>query len=167
MDCILFRHGIADDPNDWKGEDTLRPLTPEGKKKTRKAAAGLWQLGIRPAELWSSPLTRAIQTAELIQQALRAQRDIRIMEELRSDAPPELLLLLLQALPAESCVICVGHEPHLSALASVMLFGKSHGGLTFKKAGACLIHFAERTKAGRGALEWWLMPSQLRSLAKL
>jgi phosphohistidine phosphatase len=166
MDCILFRHGIAVDPKDWTGKEDLRPLTPDGRKKTRNAAAGLCRLDLAPTHLWSSPLTRAVQTAELLRQALQLHHEIRLLDELRSDAPPELLLPLLQAIPAESCLICVGHEPHLGALASVMLFGKSNGGLSLKKAGACLIHFDERPKAGRGTLGWWLMPSQLRSLAK-
>ena len=166
MDCILFRHGIAADPKDWRGDDALRPLTPDGKKKTRNAAAGLAHLEVAPTQLWSSPLTRAVQTAELIRQTLAMREDIRLIEELRSDAPPELLLALLREAPPDACLICVGHEPHLGSLARLMLFGKSDGGLSLKKAGACLIRFDERPRAGRGALLWWLMPSQLRSLAK-
>jgi hypothetical protein len=45
-----------------------------------------------------------------------------------------------------------------------MLFGKPAAGLTLKKAGACLIRFAEGAKPGRGVLEWWLTAGQLRAL---
>jgi phosphohistidine phosphatase len=70
----------------------------------------------------------------------------------------------LASLPPDACVICVGHEPHLGDTAGSMLFGKAAAGLTLKKAGACLIRFAEGAKPGRGILEWWLTAGQLRAL---
>jgi hypothetical protein len=45
-----------------------------------------------------------------------------------------------------------------------MVFGKPSAGLTLKKAGACLIHFADQPRPGRGILEWWLTARQLRAL---
>jgi phosphohistidine phosphatase len=164
MECILFRHGIALDRRRWDGQEALRPLTPDGKKKTRRAVAGLRQLGVAPTHLFSSPLARALQTARLVQETFRFREKIRMHDALLPDAPPDKLMAMLATLPDDACAICVGHEPHLGAAASVMLFGKANGGLALKKAGSCSVRFAEKPKAGRGTLNWWLMPSQLRSL---
>jgi hypothetical protein len=45
-----------------------------------------------------------------------------------------------------------------------MIFGKPSAGLSLKKAGACLIRFAESPRPGRGVLEWWLTAGQLRAM---
>ena len=165
MECILFRHGIAVERADWDGEEALRPLTPEGKKKTRKALAGLHRFGAKPTHLFSSPLARALQTAQLAQEVFGIQGQIQIANELLSDAPPEDLVAILGSLPVDACAVIVGHEPHLGAAASVMVFGKSNGNLSLKKAGSCSIAFDAKPRPGRGTLNWWLTPAQLRRLA--
>ena len=164
MECILFRHGIALDQKDWDGQEALRPLTPEGKRKTRKALAGLRQLGISPTHIFSSPFARALQTAKLAQQVFGTYDEIQVQDALRPDAPPDELMGIIATLPDDACAIFVGHEPHLGAMASVMLFGKASGGLSLKKSGGGSVSFGGKPKAGRGTLNWWLAPSQLRSL---
>lgn len=166
MDCILFRHGIAVEPEEWKGAEVQRPLTPKGAERVREGAAGLVRLGVEPTHILSSPLLRAFDTAKLIRDKLRTNLEIRICDELVPDASPDKLLPLLTGLPEEACVICVGHEPHLGEAAGVLLFGRPAAGLSLKKAGACCIRFAGAPKNGQGTLRWWLTPSQLRTLAE-
>ncbi|HEX9743064.1 MAG TPA: histidine phosphatase family protein [Nitrospiraceae bacterium] len=165
MECILFRHGIAVERADWDGEEALRPLTTEGKKKTRKSLAGLRRLGAGPTHLFSSPLARALQTAQLARKAFGMRDEIAVKNELLPDAPPAELLVVLASLPDNARVICVGHEPHLGAAASVMVFGKATAGLSLKKAGGCSLGFDGKPRAGRGTLNWWLTPAQLRAQA--
>jgi phosphohistidine phosphatase len=76
------------------------------------------------------------------------------------------MVSLLQDLPPESCVICVGHEPHLGMAASVLLTGRASASFPLRKAGACLIEMPIPTKTGRGILRWWMTPSQLRTIGK-
>jgi len=166
MDCVLFRHGIAVDRAAWTGAEAERPLTPKGAAKVREGAAGLLQLGLTPTHILSSPLVRAVETATMIRAAIEARPEIRICDELVPDAPPDKLLPLLDTLPDDACVICVGHEPHLGETAGVLLFGQPVAGLSLKKAGACCIRFEGPAKAGQGMLRWWLTPSQLRNLAR-
>ena len=165
MECILLRHGIAVPCEDWNGQESQRPLTQEGTKKTRKAIAGLLQLDLKPTHLLSSPFVRASQTASLVQEVFKI-KEVRFCDELLSDARPDKIFPLLSTLPPESCVICTGHEPHLGNLASVMLASKLLGGLSLKKAGACSIGFEGGAKLGQGTLLWWLPPAQLRQLRK-
>ena len=166
MECILFRHGIAVPCEDWNGQESQRPLTQEGIKKTRKAAEGLLQLGLKPTHLLSSPFTRAIQTAKLLNEAFEIKKEIPTYDELLSGAHPEKIIPVLHTFSSESCVICVGHEPHLGNLAAVMLGARTLGGFSLKKAGACSIGLEDGIRPGRGHLIWWLTPAQLRQLRK-
>jgi phosphohistidine phosphatase len=71
MDCVLLRHGIAVDRDDWEGQDGDRPLTERGAKRVAQVAAGLNRLDVRPTHVLSSPLIRAIETARIAHNALR------------------------------------------------------------------------------------------------
>ena len=164
MEVILFRHGIAVERADWDGEEGLRPLTPKGVEKAREAAAGLLRLELVPGYLWTSPLTRAFDTAKILRQMLSPRLEMHVHEALLPEAPPVKLLALLTALPSDATVVCVGHEPHLGETAGLLLFGKPVAGLSLKKAGACCLRFRETPKAGCAELRWWMGPSQLRSL---
>jgi phosphohistidine phosphatase len=162
MDCILLRHGIAVERDEWKGADGDRPLTEKGKQRVREVAAGLSRLDVQPTLVWSSPLIRALETAKIVQRSLQVRAAVEVVEALVPDAPPDRLLSILHDLPPESCVLCVGHEPHLGLAAAVLLTGKPSQAFPFKKAGACLIELSVPVKPGRGVLRWWLPPSLLR-----
>jgi phosphohistidine phosphatase len=164
MDCILFRHGIAVDAEEWEGPDEERPLTRKGVERTREVASALLRLGVTPTYVLSSPLIRALETARILQDIHGVRTNIQVCEELFPDAPPEKFFPLLTSLTAEPCVLCVGHEPHLSSVASLMVFGKPTGGLALKKAGAALIRYETEPRPGVGMLRWWMGPAQIRMI---
>lgn len=166
MDCILIRHGIAAEREEWEGPDADRPLTERGTKRTAQVAAGLKWLDVQPTHVFSSPFVRAMETAEILHASLAVKSKIQRVEELLPDAPPEQLLSLFRDLPADACVLCVGHEPHLGLAASAMLVGKPSTSFQFKKAGGCLIELPTPPKVSRGVLRWWMEPGQLRALGK-
>ncbi len=165
MDCLFFRHGIAIERQEWKGQEEDRPLTEKGAVRTRESGKGLLHLRIRPTHILSSPLTRARETATILHSLLRFKPEIRICTELAPAAAPRTLYSLLDALPSDAVVLCIGHEPHLSLVAGILLTGKPCSGLSLKKAGACLIHLDESVKPAAGRLAWWLTAAQLRALA--
>jgi len=166
MECILFRHGIAVEPQEWDGAEARRPLTAKGQEKVREAAEGLLHLDVQPTHVVSSPFVRTGQTAEILREALGFSQEVRRWNELLSDAPPHDLFDRLGKLPKDACVLCIGHEPHLSAAAGLMIAGAPVSGLVFKKGGACSIRFETTVKPGDGLLRWWLMPMQLRALGQ-
>jgi phosphohistidine phosphatase len=131
-----------------------------------QVAAGLKWLEIQPTHIFSSELIRAIETADILQAALSIPTAVKRVEELLPDANPERLLALFRDLPDESCVLCVGHEPHLGLAAGLMLAGKPSTAFSFKKAGASLIELPAPPKIGRGVLRWWMEPGQLKALGK-
>ncbi|WHZ21577.1 MAG: hypothetical protein OJF47_000689 [Nitrospira sp.] len=165
MDCILFRHGIAVERGEWDGQEQDRPLTDKGVKRTGQSGRGLRTLSIVPTHLLTSPLLRARQTADILHGLLRPRPAVHICDELSPGTAPEKLFSLLNTLPPDSVVICIGHEPYLSMAAAIFLTGKPCAGLALKKAGACLIRLEEAAGPVKGLLEWWLTATQLRALA--
>ena len=166
MDCVLVRHGIAVERDEWEGSDADRPLTERGAKRVEQMAAGLSRLDVQPTHVLSSPLLRAIETAKIVRRSLRVQAAVQIDDALLPDAAPNRLLSILQDLPRESCVLCIGHEPQLGMAASVFLSGRASASFPLKKAGACLIQLSIPPKPGQGVLRWWLTPSQLRAIGR-
>ncbi len=165
MQCLFFRHGIAVEREDWTGPVRRRPLTDKGRRRAKQSGLGLLALHLTPTEILSSPLTRARQTAVILQALLQHTMPIRVTSTLGPDAPPEAITSLLTTMPADAVVWCIGHEPHLSATAGFLLTGAPCGGLSLKKAGACLIRMDGAVTPGAGRLDWWLTAAQLRALA--
>jgi phosphohistidine phosphatase len=166
MVCLLLRHGIAVERDEWEGSEADRPLTEQGAKRVAQAAAGLNRLDVQPTHVLSSPLVRALETAKIVHRVLRVRSTMQIVDELLPDASPDRLLSILHDFPPESSVLCVGHEPQLGMAASVLLSGRASGSFPLKKAGACLIELPIPVKPGRGILRWWLTPRQLRAIGK-
>ncbi|MCP9440594.1 MAG: phosphohistidine phosphatase SixA [Nitrospira sp.] len=164
MDCLLIRHGIAVSPEEWEGDDDKRPLTPKGKKRVLRAAAGLVALDCKPSHLISSPFVRAHDTAKLIRSVLCPSVKVETREELAPGSTPERIIALLSSFQSDSTVMCVGHEPLLGETAALLLCGKATKNFPLKKAGAALIHLPDGVKPGQGVLRWWLEPMQMRTL---
>jgi phosphohistidine phosphatase len=70
---------------------------------------------------------------------------------------PNRLQSVLQDLPAESCVICIGHEPHLGMAASVLL---QDGRLrrSPEESRGLSNRAVDPGKARSRLLHWWLTP---------
>ena len=166
MDCILVRHGIAVEPDEWEGTEENRPLTEKGKRRARQAAEGLAALDCKPTHLFTSPFVRAYDTARLLRAVVCPTLKVETREELVVGAKPEQLVALLHTLPSDSTVVCVGHEPLLGEVVSLLLCGKALPNFPLKKAGAACIYADEVIRPAHGRLRWWLQPMQLRTLGK-
>ena len=166
MDCVFVRHGIAVAREEWEGKDVDRPLTEKGKRRVREVAAGLRRLDVRPTVIYASPARRAVETAQLLHSLPASSTLMQLRDELLPEASPTEVIRLIQDIPPESCVICIGHEPQLGMAASVLLSRRASASFPLKKAGACLIELPIPAKPGRGVLRWWLTPNQLRAIGK-
>ncbi|VVM07551.1 partial 2,3-bisphosphoglycerate-dependent phosphoglycerate mutase, partial [Methylacidimicrobium tartarophylax] len=67
MTVYLLRHAAAirEAPTDAE-----RKLSKKGRQEAQSAGNALHRLGVRPDLIWSSPLVRARQTAEIVAEAL-------------------------------------------------------------------------------------------------
>lgn len=168
MRLLLFRHGPAGDRAAWRelgNEDFLRPLTADGRARTRAAANGLSRLLDPPGAMATSPLARAVQTGDLLARAFGREAP-DVLQALVPGGAPAGVLPWLESLEGLELVALVGHEPQLGRLASWLLTRSERPFLSMKKAGACLLDLGERPRAGSARLVWMLAPGQLRQLGR-
>ena len=166
MRLLIIRHAIAEEREDFARtgkDDRQRPLTDEGRKKMKHGAKGL--RGLLPAIdlLATSPLTRAAQTAAIVDSVYDGLDEVEI-EELSPEASPEDFLRWLRQQKAGTLAV-VGHEPSISLLLSWLLTGTEKRLFSFRKGGACLLEFPDEPAAGTATLTWALTPAQLRGLS--
>ncbi|EIJ42881.1 phosphohistidine phosphatase SixA [Beggiatoa alba B18LD] len=170
MNVLLVRHAIAEERDEFAmtgKSDDLRPLTPKGINKMHKNAAGIKTQLPTIQQIFSSPLVRAVQTADILSEYYpEAHRHC-----LPSLSPDRSMHDVLNTLQTEAytnhTIALVGHEPDLCELATWLLTGHVNDWLPFKKGGACLLNFDSEVEAGQAQLCWALTPNQLRGLMVL
>jgi len=163
MKLFILRHGIAVEHGTPGYEhDSERPLTPEGRRKTRLIGRALAGLGVKPDVILTSPLVRAHQTADIVATVLRSKKRLQISRPLASGGDPKRLIAEINRRHGRAdSIMLVGHEPDLSALASLLLTGTADGvPLELKKGGVCVLETAG-LQAGRCATLLWLAPPKL------
>lgn len=160
MKLLLVRHAIAVPAGTPDIPDDERPLTKRGRKRFRKAARGLARIVPPPDLLLTSPLPRALETAEIAAGAWGGV--IPTPEPLLAAGQAADLIAALAARDAEDVVALVGHEPGISKLLAHLLGGTAEC-LPFKKGGAALLAM-EPAESGRAHLVWFLPPRLLRKL---
>jgi phosphohistidine phosphatase len=165
MILYLVRHGIAEETAPG-GSDRARRLTPRGRLRVQRAAAGLRVLVRRVDSILTSPYPRAAETATLVAAALAKAPKPRELDALSSGTSPMDVLRVLRTAPHGERVMLVGHEPMLSELASLLLTGSIDGARIVLKKGGC-VAIMIRTPAPRAAmLEWAATPRMLRRVGR-
>jgi phosphohistidine phosphatase len=136
MEVYLIRHGIAGERGTY-ADDEQRPLTNKGHQKTTEVAKRLLAVGIKFDLILSSPLVRASQTAEILQQQ-GLSSNIETYSPLKPDGKIEEWLQWLEQWQPEhpdSTLALVGHQPDLGNWAEILIWGTATGQLVVKKAG--------------------------------
>jgi len=116
----LIRHAKAVDET-LELPDHARHLTPHGRVQAKSLGDRLRWYDCEPTHVWSSPLVRAVQTAELLVVGLGCEKPVEIMPLLAPYESPRDLVAALGKLPAEAVVIAIGHEPGLSAVGALLV----------------------------------------------
>jgi phosphohistidine phosphatase len=164
FELVVVRHAIAfeRDPERWS-DDGLRPLSPDGKRKFQQAASGLSRWIPEVDRVFTSPLVRATQTAELLT-ALPGWPKAALATELLPEEDASAPLALAKRGDVKRLAV-VGHEPQLSALIALCVTTDLRLRLALKKGGVALIQFEDRPAAGRGRLLALMPPLVLRRMA--
>jgi phosphohistidine phosphatase len=115
MQLYLVQHGHALD----KEQDPERPLSDRGRRDVEAVAGFVGRLDCQARDIWHSGKARARQTAELLQPALAPEGTLAESPGL---APRDEPRPLAQQLANRSVDLAlVGHLPHLTRLASILL----------------------------------------------
>ena len=162
MRACLFRHGPAVERGTPGIEEDDRPLTSEGRKRTRRAAKGIAKLELGIDLIVSSPLPRALETATILADVLglpQPETDDRLHDERGGKDVIEVLKGLDAA-----CPVIVGHEPSLSQALSLLVAGAAGSEFAMRKAGLAVIELIHGGAKARARLVQLLSPSVLRAL---
>ena len=163
MRLYLMRHGIAIDRDDPDcPPEAERYLTSKGIQRTREAAEGLAAMGISPDILLTSPYVRAVQTGEIVCQALRIDsKALQASDALKPEAKPSRIAEELARLHFDEA-ICFGHAPHLDDFIAYAL--RASAPLTTLKKGGVACLEMQTVSPPAGQLLWLLTPKLLREV---
>ena len=166
MRLYIVRHAIAI-PRGTPGiKDEERALTEEGIEKMHRAAEGLRSLDYVPEMIWSSPLTRAWQTAEILREVFGKNVELRLSPALAPAAARRDLYreIGLYKEKLESLML-VGHQPSLGEIIGEIAWGSAENYVDLKKGGACVLDLESRKGMPKGSVIALLTPSILRQIA--
>ena len=154
MELYLLRHGIAEDRAPT-GRDADRRLTEEGRQKLRRVLERAHAAGVSPSLILSSPLKRAVETAEIAARELGYENKIVRVDALTPDSSPSDVWAEIHVRREEPSILLAGHEPLFSATVAWML-GSTRPMVEFKKAALVRIDFESAGPEPQGVLQWML-----------
>jgi phosphohistidine phosphatase len=120
MQIYLLRHGIAEDAKPGQ-PDADRALTSDGRDKLRRVLKRARAADVAPALILSSPLRRAIETAEIAKTVLGYEGEIVKTSTLVPEASPHGLWGEIRGRKGEKAILLSSHEPLMSALTAFLL----------------------------------------------
>ncbi len=145
MEVYLVQHGEAN-------SDEERALSEKGKGEVRRVADALAKAGVKPAYIMHSNKLRAKQTAEVFASAMDPTGGVREMLGLAPTDNPKMAKQFLES--AREPVMIVGHLPHLSKLASLLLGAPEDSELVKLRMGGVFCFVREE----RWKVKWILTP---------
>jgi phosphohistidine phosphatase len=158
VDLYLIRHadalalgerGITDDAD--------RPLSEKGEAQSQAAAQALHKCGVTLDRLFTSPLLRARQTADLFLKTLpHSNLAVESCEALAPGSKPRKLSRFLLKQEAAH-VGLVGHMPHLAEVAA-WLIGSKKAQIDIAKSGIACLTCGEAPGKGMAVLRWLVTP---------
>jgi len=154
MLVYLVRHGEAFS----KLEDPSRPLSRTGDAQINMLAELLTRrFMMMPGYIFSSPKSRAVQTASILGRALARTVTVQESDGLLPMDDPAVWAQRLENTDMDTML--VGHLPHLSCLASLLLMADS---------GIQILDFTPGTvvcleKTGSWRVRWMISPDTLKN----
>ena len=158
MKLLLVRHAAAVE----RGSeicDEVRYLTPEGRVLFRKTSRTMLKNSVEPALILTSPLLRAVQTADILAEALSFSGPLVVREELRPGFDMQGMKKLLEDYRTVDELLLVGHEPDLSSIITLLV---SHpGGFNFKKGAAVKLKIDPADLSAPAEFKWLALGKKL------
>lgn len=156
MELYILRHGIAEDRS-RSGRDEDRELTGEGRRKLREVLRVAASAGVKPSLVLSSPLVRAVQTAEIAAEELGYRDTIVHSRALIPDAAPAEAWNEIRTHRVENQLLLASHNPLCSVLPGYLLRSPNLA-VDFKKGALMRVDFSEFGTEPNGLLRWFLVP---------
>ncbi len=157
MNIYLIRHGDAEKAAIGK-KDFDRELTPSGKDKMKNAVSA-WKNVIDKFDcIYSSPLIRATQTAEIAAEQFGIKSKVIVDKKLSPGCKAESIIEIVNTEGKED-IAFVGHQPDFSDILSDLISNKG-AYIEFKKGAIAKVVFGSKAHTSRGILEF-LIPASV------
>jgi phosphohistidine phosphatase len=114
MDIFMIRHAPAVKLDREIAEDSFRYLSPEGRARSIQIAQKLHELHISFDLILSSPIVRAVQTAEIFSNVMSHKGDFKIAVELIGGSSFNRFQQLLNRNSHYKSIACFGHSPDMN-----------------------------------------------------
>ncbi|HLJ93467.1 MAG TPA: phosphohistidine phosphatase SixA [Gemmataceae bacterium] len=161
MDLYVIRHADAAPLGEGGiATDADRPLTKKGQDQAKQLASGLSARRIRLGVVLTSPLRRALETAErMLQEWPNPAPQLRVCQELAPGGKRRKLSRVVSELGSDT-VALVGHQPDLGRYIA-WLIGSKKTQLDLAKAGVAHVVCEKDLGKGEGALALLVAPEWL------
>lgn len=154
MTLYLLRHAEAEA---LAASDHARRLTPKGEDQAERTGKFCRRHDVLPEVILSSPVTRALQTAKIVQESLSDSELIEVPWA-ACGMDPDTARDELRAYAKLNAVMLVGHQPDLGRLAATLLGCDNAGSLHVRKSLLCAIDLSPDLR--HGVLEFFI-PAKL------
>src|SRR5271157_6451416 len=160
MDIYFLRHASAGQYDPSKN-DEKRAIDKTGEQQSHDVGRALTALDLELDVIISSPLTRAMQTAEIAASELGHKDKIVIDAALRPEASYEEFEDLLARYAKKKAIMVVGHNPSMTDFLHRILSGDSAEFIDFKKGAVAKVEKDGRQPA---VLKWCMTPKVIRAI---
>jgi phosphohistidine phosphatase len=165
MDIFILRHGDANTITKKSLDDSKRSLSENGIKEIENVSGLFSKFEIRLDYIYSSPLKRAKQSAEIISRDQKKAKFVTL-DQLKPEGSVEEICKVLSKQKEEASVLVVGHVPILADLANNIISSSDQPHLSLKTGGLIRIKTLALEPQLRGGLEWLLSPKLIRKISK-
>ncbi len=159
MNLYLMRHANAGIRRENPALDAKRALVKEGKDQCILMARLLSALKVQADVIVSSPLKRALQTAQFVGTELGYEAKVEVSPALGPNASYADFLQLVEKYADREDVLMVGHNPNLFKFLGQLITGNGGAGVRMRKGSVARIAMDKHPPL----LQWLIDPRMARS----
>lgn len=161
-EIYIIRHGAAAELDNEIVEEGYRYLTIHGRNHCKIVAQRLKDMKVAFDLIISSPIVRAVQTAEVFASVLKYQGEIKTAIELIGGNTFNRFTQMLKRYSHHKNIGLFGHAPDVNNFSTSMIKGHDINNvqINFKNASVCKINYDTENENGR--LEWFLNSENMK-----
>ena len=160
MNLYLMRHANAGVPRENPVLDAKRALIKDGKDQCMLMARVMNALKVQVDVVVSSPLKRAMQTAQFVATELGYEAKVEISPALAPGADYAAFMKLMAKYADREGVLAVGHNPNLFQFLGRLVTGNGGAAIRMRKGSVARIDIDRHPPL----LQWLIDPRMARSI---
>jgi phosphohistidine phosphatase len=160
MNLYLMRHANAGIPRDNPILDAKRGLVKDGKEQCMLMALVLSALKVQVDVIVSSPLKRALQTAQFVGTEMGYEAKVEISKALAPDADYAAFMQMLSKYGDREGVLAVGHNPNAFQFLGRLITGNGGAAIRMRKGSVARVDLDRHPPL----LQWLIDPRMARSI---